>query len=134
MPANLGVRELSQMWLVETWPTKARRFPTAVEPSFFTFSVFTLSCDNNRGAGVVLTGDNCYYQHSLRAIKYEGILTQEAAEQQMTGKIFRENGTPLIFFSLFSIGLCCWPCLRQGPGLDASLGQPPVDTNAVFLD
>lgn len=87
MPENLGVRELSQMWLVETWQTKSRGLPTAVGSSFFFFSVFTLVHDNNRASSVFLTVD---YQYSLRAIKFEDFLPQEAVAQQITG-VWKSN-------------------------------------------
>lgn len=80
MPASVGVRELFQMQLEETWPTKAKGLPTTVEPSFLIVSVFTLTHYNNRGSNVLLTWDVINIQ--VRAIKCKD-LNEEASEQQI---------------------------------------------------
>lgn len=131
MPANLGATGLSQMWLVETWSTKARVLPTALGPSFISSGVSTVSCDNNRSSSACLKGQNGHYQRPLRG----NVLTCEAARQEMleSGKIFRDRWSSTHIFSSFSTVLCCWPCLRQDSGLAGPLGQPSVDTKVVLL-
>lgn len=66
-------------------------------------------------SSVCLKGHNWHHQHPLRG----DILTCEAAGQKMleSGKIFRDSWSSTHIFSSFSTVFCCWPCLKQDPGL-----------------